>query len=213
MEDLILFAFLILAYCIGSLPTAIWVSDIFYGIDIRKHGSGNAGATNTFRVLGKKAGAFVFFVDVFKGWTSTLFASLFVYMGYIVPEKLILFEFLFGTTAVLGHIYPVFAGFRGGKGVATLFGMAICIHFQYAMLALAVFLVVFAIWHYVSLGSMMGAFTFAFMMVMPGSGQPLIVVLIAFSLVALVVYTHTNNIRKLIKGEESKLYLIKRSSK
>lgn len=213
MEDLTLFLFFILSYLIGSLPTAVWVADIFYGIDIRKHGSGNAGATNTFRVLGRRAGLFVFFVDVFKGWTTTLFASIFVYLGYIAPEKQVFFEFLFGTTAVFGHIYPIFANFKGGKGVATLFGMAMCIHFQYALLALLVFFIVFSIWHYVSLGSMTGALAFACLMIMPGSGQSTEVGLIAMALVALVIYTHHKNIRKLLKGEENKLYILKRTPK
>src|ERR1700753_3034956 len=107
---------LILAYICGSVPTAVWIGQAFYGIDIREYGSGNAGATNTFRVLGKKAGIPVMLIDILKGWTATNLAY-FIPMSLVGNHHSIVFtnyELAFGITAVMGHLFPIFAGFRGG---------------------------------------------------------------------------------------------------
>jgi acyl-phosphate glycerol 3-phosphate acyltransferase len=109
---------LILAYLFGSIPTAVWIGQAFYGIDVREYGSGNAGATNTFRVLGKKAGIAVMFLDIFKGYTATNLAYL-IGLSVTGPQNSVQFvnyQLALGVTAVLGHLFPVFAGFRGGKG-------------------------------------------------------------------------------------------------
>lgn len=119
--------FLPLAYLIGSIPTAVWVGKIFFGTDVRKAGSGNAGATNTFRVLGKKAGTFVLIFDVFKGFAGTFLCLPALQQGLITEDHLLFWKLIFGFSTVVGHVFPVFAGFKGGKGVASLLGMVLCI--------------------------------------------------------------------------------------
>ena len=115
----------VLAYLIGSIPSAVWFGKIFHGIDVREHGSGNPGATNTFRVLGKKAGSIVLLFDIAKGLLATSLAITLLRLGVINEENLILAKLIFGIIAVFGHIFSVFLKFKGGKGVATLFGMMI----------------------------------------------------------------------------------------
>ena len=123
MTEIIL---IILAYLIGSIPTAVWISKSVFGIDIREYGSGNAGATNTFRILGSKWGSIVMLVDVTKGIIAT---SLYIFIPYYLTDELARTNFMIalGMMAILGHIFPIFANFRGGKGVATLLGMALAI--------------------------------------------------------------------------------------
>lgn len=128
MISIYLVSAVVLAYLFGSIPTAVWFGQAFYGVDVREYGSGNAGATNTFRVLGPKAGAVVMFVDIFKGFTSTNLAYLIEAGQSTSNVQFVNYQLALGVIAVLGHLFPVFAGFRGGKGVATLFGMILAIH-------------------------------------------------------------------------------------
>ena len=123
--DYIIFG--IIAYLLGSIPTAVWVGRAKYGIDVREHGSKNAGATNTFRVLGKKAGITVLSIDVLKGFTASFLPYLFN-VGEWQSERLITVQILASILAVVGHVFPVFVGFRGGKGVATSLGVIIGLH-------------------------------------------------------------------------------------
>jgi glycerol-3-phosphate acyltransferase PlsY len=153
---------LILAYLFGSIPMAVWIGQAFYGIDIREYGSGNAGATNTFRVLGKKAGIAVMFLDIFKGYTATNLAYL-IGLSLTGPQDSVQFvnyQLALGVTAVFGHLFPVFAGFRGGKGVATLFGMILAVHTEAAMLCVLTFVLFLLVFKYVSLSSIMAGFSF-----------------------------------------------------
>jgi glycerol-3-phosphate acyltransferase PlsY len=127
---------LVAAYLFGSIPTAVWIGQAFYGIDVREYGSGNAGATNTFRVLGKSAGIAVMTLDIFKGWTATNLAYL-IGLSVTGPQHSVQFvnyQLALGIIAVMGHLFPIFAGFRGGKGIATLFGMILAVHAQAALL-------------------------------------------------------------------------------
>ena len=134
------FLLIILAYLIGSIPTAVWVSRRFFGIDIRDYGSGNAGATNTFRVLGSKWGTIVMVVDMVKGIIAT---SLYILLPHYISNdhELARTNFMIGLglASVIGHIFPIWAGFKGGKGVATLFGMAIAIQPAVALSCVCVF--------------------------------------------------------------------------
>src|ERR1700755_2692454 len=135
------YSMLILAYLFGSIPTAVWIGQAFYGIDIREYGSGKAGATNTFRVLGKKAGIPVMLLDILKGWTATNLAY-FIGVSTTGAYNSIAYTnyaLALVVAAVMGHLFPVFAGFRGGKGIATLFGMILAIHLQAALLCVCVF--------------------------------------------------------------------------
>lgn len=195
----------VLAYLIGSIPTAVWYGRIFFGIDVREHGSGNSGATNSFRVMGKKAGVIVMLIDVLKGFLSTQSAVWFLLAGYIKADDLILYQSAFGIAAVLGHIFPVYAKFKGGKGIATLLGMVLSIHIQAALVCMLVFLIVLLISKYVSLGSMLAALAFPLVLLMPRF-YPEEPFLIAFGFVIffVVVITHQKNIVRLIHGEENK---------
>src|SRR6201985_1626693 len=134
---------LILAYLCGSIPTAVWIGLAFFNIDVREYGSGNAGATNTFRVLGKKAGIPVMLLDILKGFTAT---SLAYFIGVSTTgaygsSSYTNYALALGFAAVMGHLFPVFAGFRGGKGIATLFGMILAVNLPAALLCVSVFIV------------------------------------------------------------------------
>jgi glycerol-3-phosphate acyltransferase PlsY len=205
---------LILAYLFGSIPTAVWIGQAFYGIDIREYGSGNAGATNTFRVLGKKAGIPVMLIDILKGWTATNLAY-FIPLSMVGNHNSIVFtnyELAFGIAAVMGHLFPIFAGFRGGKGIATLFGMVLAVHLQAALLCVLVFILVLLITRYVSLGSIMAGFTYpiAVAFVFPVSIRA--VVIYGMCMCVLILVTHQKNIERLLKGKESKVNLFKKKT-
>jgi acyl phosphate:glycerol-3-phosphate acyltransferase len=202
------FLLIILAYLIGSIPTSVWISKYFFGIDIRDYGSGNAGATNTFRVLGSKWGTFVMVADVLKGIIAT---SLYVLIAYYNHDEWDRTNFMvgLGLAAVLGHIYPVFADFKGGKGVATLFGMIIAIQPLVAVCCVAVFLVVLYLTRFVSLSSILASIAFAvFILFIFNEKEPLYRVF-AVSVALLVILTHQKNINRILKGTESKVPILK----
>lgn len=204
---------LVLAYLFGSIPTAVWIGQAFYGIDVREYGSGNAGATNTFRVLGKKAGIAVMFLDIFKGYTATNLAYL-IGLSVTGPQNSVQFvnyQLALGITAVMGHLFPVFAGFRGGKGVATLFGMILAVHSQAAMLCVLTFVVVLLIFRYVSLSSILAGFTFPLSIIFIFQSPIRSVLLYGMCICVLILVTHQKNIERLIKGKESKVNLFKRN--
>src|SRR5215204_2762265 len=150
---------IIIAYLIGSIPTAVWTSKYFFGVDIREYGSGNAGATNTFRVLGPKWGTIVMFFDVLKG---ILAVKLYFLLPYYIHNEFeqTNFQIGLGLAAVLGHIFPIWADFRGGKGVATLFGMVVGIQPVVALCCIGVFAFVLYITRYVSLSSILASIAF-----------------------------------------------------
>jgi acyl phosphate:glycerol-3-phosphate acyltransferase len=194
-------------YLIGSVPSAVWYGKALHETDIRKHGSGNAGATNTFRVLGKKAGTIVMLIDIFKGWLAASIVYPFIHYGLITSEHIILYQLVFGIAAVTGHIFPLYAGFKGGKGVATLFGMALSIHFPAAMVCALVFFIVFMISKYVSLGSLIASLAFPLILLLPffaPRSDKNLLIAFGFVIFALVVITHQKNIVRLINGEENK---------
>lgn len=207
MEILWIIGVLIAAYLIGSIATAVWVSKRFYGIDVREHGSKNGGATNTFRVLGKKPGTFVLLFDVLKGWGATSLAHLLVQVNAIAPDNLIYYQLALGILAVIGHVFPVYVGFKGGKGVATLLGMVLAIQPQAALICIGIFIVVLLLFKYVSLGSMIGALAFPLLLLLIPEFHPdkPALTVFAFLLAGLVVYTHRKNIGRLVNGVESKV--------
>ncbi|WP_462266217.1 glycerol-3-phosphate 1-O-acyltransferase PlsY [Mucilaginibacter sp.] len=205
---------LLLAYLFGSIPTAVWIGQAFYGIDVREYGSGNAGATNTFRVLGKKAGIPVMVIDILKGWTATNLAY-FIGISITGAYHSIAFtnyELALGITAVMGHLFPVFAGFRGGKGVATLFGMVLAINLPSALLCVAVFIAVLLITRYVSLGSILGGFTYLLGVTFVFPVYIKSVIIYGMCIFVLILVTHQKNIERLLKGKESKVNLFKRKA-
>ena len=212
MISIYLIGIVILAYLFGSIPSAVWFGGAFYGVDVREYGSGNTGATNTFRVLGKRAGSIVMFVDIFKGWTATNLPYLLdaAVVGMPSSVQFVNFQLALGVIAVLGHLFPIFAGFRGGKGVATLFGMVIAIHPQAALCCVTVFTLTLIISHYVSLSSILAGFTFPFSIAFVFHTTVPAVLLYGIAICALILVTHQKNIERLLKGHESKIYLFKR---
>ncbi len=206
------FLLIIAAYLIGSIPTSVWVSKHFFDIDIRDYGSGNAGATNTYRVLGSKWGTFVMVVDVLKG---VLAASLFLIIPYYKHDELERTNFMvgLGLASVLGHIFPIFADFKGGKGVATLFGMVIAIQPIVALCCVGVFLLVLFLTRFVSLSSMLAGVAFAvFILFIWNEKEPLYRVF-AVAVALMVILTHQKNINRLLKGTESKVPIMKHRDK
>jgi glycerol-3-phosphate acyltransferase PlsY len=202
---------LILAYLFGSIPTAVWIGQAFYGIDVREYGSGNAGATNTFRVLGKKAGIPVMLIDILKGWTATnlaYFLSVTTTGGH-QSAAFINYELALGIAAVMGHLFPVFAGFRGGKGVATLFGMVLAINLHAALLCVLVFIIVLLLTKYVSLSSILGGFTYSIGVTFIFPMYIKSVIIYSMCICVLILVTHQKNIERLLKGKESKVNLFK----
>jgi len=211
MNLLIISLTTVVAYLLGSIPTAVWYGEAFFGIDIREHGSGNAGATNTFRVLGKRAGTVVMLIDVLKGYTATILATLLYYQNILPETDWLTFKLVFGLVAVLGHVFPVFARFKGGKGVASLLGMVLAIHPEVAAVCIGIFLVVLIASQYVSLGSMLAALAFPVLLLLDAFGQPESPLLIGFGFVVflIVVFTHKKNISRIIQGKENRTVLLK----
>lgn len=201
---------IISAYLLGSIPTAVWVGKKWYDIDVREHGSKNAGATNTFRVLGKKAGKIVLLIDVLKGMTAVLIPY-FVY-PYVFEQSTFennINQIIAAIFAVVGHVFPIFAGFKGGKGVATSLGIIIGIQPIAAMICLAVFLIVFIISKYVSLGSIIASVCFPVLvcLISPDANEFKIFSIV---LASAVILAHHKNIKRLIQGSESKMNLFKK---
>jgi acyl phosphate:glycerol-3-phosphate acyltransferase len=202
--------FIVFAYLIGSIPTALWVSKYFFGIDIREYGSGNSGATNTFRVLGPKWGAFVMVADVLKGAAAT---SLYILIPYYLHNEYnwerTNFMLGLGLAAVLGHIFPIWADFRGGKGVATLFGMVLAIQPLVALCCVAVFLLVLYLTRFVSLSSILASIAFAVLILFIFNEKEPLYRGFAITVALLVILTHQKNISRLLRGNESKVPILK----
>ncbi|PKP51811.1 MAG: acyl-phosphate glycerol 3-phosphate acyltransferase [Bacteroidetes bacterium HGW-Bacteroidetes-1] len=195
---------LLFAYLLGSIPTAVWVGKWFYDVDVRNAGSGNAGATNTIRVLGVKAGIPVIIIDVLKGYIAVISVTFIVRIsgGDTVSPYL---EMGAGAMAVIGHTLPVFAGFRGGKGVATLLGVGLGLFPYAAWVAVAIFVIVLIFSKYVSLSSMSAGILFPFVVyfVFPPPNWAFYVLAVAVAV--FIPYTHRKNIKRLFNGTESKV--------
>jgi glycerol-3-phosphate acyltransferase PlsY len=199
------------AYLVGSVPSAVWIGKGFYGIDVREHGSGNAGATNVFRVLGKFPGIIVLLMDVCKGYLAT---QLVFFSNDYLPssQQYVNFKLILGVFALAGHIFPVFAGFRGGKGVAIMLGILIGLNPLAALICSGVFLVFFLLFGFVSLGSLAAALAYPFvMMLVLGETIPSVNIF-AMAVCVLVFVTHQKNIERLLNGTESKVLSQNRKS-
>ena len=205
MKEILL---IILAYLIGSVPTAIWVSRAWFGIDIREYGSGNSGATNTFRVLGSRWGAFVMSVDIIKGVVAT---SLYILLPYYLHDEAERTNFMvgLGLAAVAGHIFPIWAEFRGGKGVATLFGMVLAMQPIVAVCCVGVFLLVLYLTRFISLSSILASLAFAVFILYIFDEKQTLYRGFAIAVALLVVLTHQKNITRLLRGSENKVPILK----
>ena len=202
------FLLIILAYLIGSIPTSVWVSKQFFDIDIREYGSGNAGATNTFRVLGSKWGSFVMLVDVIKGVVAT---SLYLLLPHYLTNELHQTNFMLGLgiASILGHIFPIWANFKGGKGVATLLGMAVAIQPIVAVCCIGVFLIVLFLTRFVSLSSILAGIAFMVFILFVFNEQPTFYRIFAVMVALMVVLTHQKNIGRILNGTESKVPILR----
>lgn len=199
---------IVMAYLIGSIPTAVWVSKKIYGIDIREHGSGNAGATNTFRILGTNAGVAVMVIDMMKGFIAVKLALMSPFSWH--SEAYVNLQIFLGLAAVLGHIFPIWADFRGGKGIATLFGMILAIQPLVAVSLVGVFMLMLYITRYVSLSSISASIAFPVLIVFIFREPELSYKVFAIATACMVVLTHHKNINRLINGNESKVAMFRK---
>ena len=193
------------AYLLGSVPSAVWLGRVFKGVDLREHGSGNAGATNAFRVLGKRIGTVVLLMDMLKGFMAV---NLSLLQHEIDPgsESWMLLRIGLGLVAVSGHIFPVFAGFRGGKGVAAITGAALAIHPWAALAAMGIYLLVFLIFKISALGSLTAVISYPIWIFWVFPTEFLSVRIFSLVVLALVLLTHRSNINRLVRGEEKVLF-------
>lgn len=207
--DFILFS--LVAYLLGSIPTAVWVGRAWYNIDVREHGSKNAGATNTFRVLGKKPGIIVLVIDVLKGAMATFLPVIFaVGNSELDQEHLIQIQILAAIFAVTGHVFPIFAQFKGGKGVATSLGVIIGLQPLAALICVLLFLLVFILSKFVSLGAISAAIAFPLIIRFALGEDSSWLIGFSILLSGLVIFAHRKNIGRLLKGEENKMNLFKK---
>ena len=209
-------AIIILSYLVGSFPTSIIVTKLIRGIDIREHGSGNAGGTNVIRVLGVKVGVLVIIIDILKGYIATMVVTKLMYgpipFNNQTPfEDITVIRIIAGCAAILGHVWTAFGGFRGGKGMATAGGALLGLATIEVLVAVGVFSIVFLLSRYVSLGSISGAVAFPLAMFFRHNlfhadlqgYNTLIFFSIGISL--LLLFTHRANIRRLLDGTEHRL--------
>jgi len=202
------FLLIITAYLIGSIPTALLISRKYFGIDIREYGSGNMGATNAFRILGSKFGTIIMVLDVLKGMLAV---GLFYLLPFYMSNELERTNFMIalGLSSVIGHIFPVFADFKGGKGVATLLGMILAIQPYVALTCIGVFLIVLFLTRYVSLSSILGAVMLPISVLWIWNEDELTYRIFALLVAIMVIITHQKNITRLIKGAENRVPILK----
>lgn len=219
---LVLSLIVILSYLVGSIPNSIIVGKAVKGIDIRNFGSGNAGGTNVGRVLGWKYGILVILLDALKGIVAVVFVARLFYLDSMpfsnqTPfDDFTLVQIIAGLSAVLGHIWTIFANFKGGKGIATALGMLLIISTVDILIAFGVFVIVVALSRYVSLGSISAAVAVPITLYVRehlfnaniSNYYTLFPFVIALSL--LVIFTHRKNISKLLKGRENKISFSKK---
>ena len=203
-------AVIISSYIVGSIPTAVWVGKWFYGIDVRNFGSGNAGATNTIRVLGPGAGIPVFIIDVMKGFAAVELTYLCKDNFSVHNEFFAMFKVILSFIVVVGHVFPIFADFRGGKGIATSLGVVLALFPYPALITAVIFFIVLLISHYVSLGSIIGAFIFPFVNIFIFDATEWAYLLFSIVISVFVIVMHRKNIQRLIKGEETKFFFKKK---
>ena len=204
MFSLEILLYIVLAYLTGAIPFAVWIGKFFCGIDLREFGSNNSGATNAFRVLGAKVGSAVLFLDVFKAWISVNYIY-FISDSSLKNQYEIEFQLILGLAAVIGHVFPVYVGFRGGKGIATLLGLLIAIHFSAAIFSLFIFVLILMIFRYVSLASIFASISFPIYLLFFSQNIDFSLIIFAIIVPILSLITHKKNIVRLINKEETKV--------
>lgn len=203
---------ILLAYLIGSIPTALIISRKYFGIDIREYGSGNMGATNTFRILGQKYGTVVMIADILKG---AIAVGLYNFFPHYISNELDRTNLMIGLglASVLGHIFPIWAQFKGGKGIATLFGMILAVQPVVAASCVVVFLLVLLFTRYISLSSILAGIALPICVLWVYNEKEVFYRVFAVAVSCLVVLTHQKNISRLLKGNESRVPILKNKDK
>ena len=201
----------IAAYLLGSVPNAVWVGKKFHGIDVREHGSKNAGATNVIRVLGWKTGIPVLLADLAKGWLAAMMP---VFLNAAAPDTALLknLQIIAGIIAIAGHIFPVFAGFSGGKGVATMFGVLLALQPLLTLCSVGVFLSVLLVTGIVSVSSMIAGISFPVFLFSIFSTPSVLFRIFTVIVAVALLFTHRKNIERLLKGEEKKLFTFRKKT-
>jgi acyl phosphate:glycerol-3-phosphate acyltransferase len=202
----------ILAYLLGSIPSAVWIGKLFHNIDVREHGSGNAGTTNTIRVLGWATGIPVLLIDLVKGWLAAML-PVFFHLADHGSALLVNLQIIVGIIAIFGHIFPLFAGFRGGKGVATVFGVFLALQPLLTICCMGVFLVVLLLSGIVSVSSMVAGIAFPVLLFLFFDTPSVLFKLFSIIISIALVVTHRKNIGRIWRGEESKLIKFKKKTK
>jgi len=202
----------ILAYLLGSIPSAVWIGKRFHNIDVREHGSGNAGSTNTIRVLGWATGIPVLLIDLVKGWLAAML-PVFFHLADHGSALLVNLQIIVGIIAIIGHIFPLFAGFRGGKGVATVFGVFLALQPLLTICCMGVFLVVLLLSGIVSVSSMVAGIAFPVLLFLFFDTPSVLFKLFSIIISIALVVTHRKNIGRIWGGEESKLIKFKKKTK
>ena len=198
----------IVAYLLGSISSSVWIGRIFYHKDVRQYGSHNAGTTNTIRVLGLAPGIVVLLIDAFKGWFAVKLDFLFLTEATL--NQKVFFDVALAVAAVLGHVFPIYTGFKGGKGVATLMGVVLAIYPEAFVASVLIFALVFLATRYVSLSSILAATAFPFLeMFVFRQTEPALRYFSVF-IGLFIIVTHRKNIGRLLRGDESKLSLSKK---
>ena len=197
----------VMAYLLGSIPSSVWLGRMLKGVDVREYGSGNAGATNTIRVLGTKIGVVVLLLDMLKGFLAVLLCN-FIPVHYS-ENTFAMLRVIVALFAVIGHVAPVYVGFKGGKGVATLSGIAVALFpYQVILIEVLLFIVIFRTTKYVSLGSIVVSIALP-IMIFVFYPSPYPIEFLAVVIAVFIPFTHRKNIIRLINGKESKLSLKK----
>lgn len=206
------FLLILAAYLIGAIPSAVWIGKMLYGIDVRKHGSGNAGATNVIRVLGYKAGIPVLLIDILKGWIAVQL-PIWLIAESILPGQLVYLRIVCAIMAVVGHIFPVYVGFRGGKGVGTIAGAGLSLFPLSLLIVLAIFILVLVMTHYVSLSSILASVAFPLVVFFIIGERHAGLLGLSLLVAIFIPVTHRRNIRRLLRGEENKFDFKRKKSK
>ena len=202
----------ILAYLLGSIPSAVWIGKRFHNIDVREHGSGNAGSTNTIRVLGWATGIPVLLIDLVKGWLAAML-PVFFHLANHGSALLVNLQIIVGIIAIIGHIFPLFAGFRGGKGVATVFGVFLALQPLLTICCMGAFLVVLLLSGIVSVSSMVAGIAFPVLLFQFLDTPSVLFKQFSIIISIALVVTHRKNIGRIWRGEESKLIKFKKKTK
>ena len=205
---------LLVAYLLGSIPSAVWIGRHYYGVDVREHGSKNAGATNMLRVLGLRAALPVFVIDFLKGFVAVTLMALLRFNAELSPMWIINLKIIAVAPVVLGHIFPIFAGFRGGKGVSTLVGAITGIQPHLALMCLVVWVLIFIFTHYVSFASMAAGLSFPIFVsifsainYLRHGDTSITFIIFSIAVATLLIWTHRANLARLKAGTENKTYI------